>query len=246
MKETIIELKEVTKVYKLIQNVSYKEFIFSLFSKQKRKSIRREFVALRNISFSIRRGETVGIIGRNGAGKSTLLSLIAGVIKPTSGKIIVRDKVFPLLELGSGFHPELNAYENIILNGVLLGIPLKFIKGKINDIIKFAELEDYADQPIRTYSSGMLARLGFSIVTQLNPRILLIDEVLAVGDERFRKKCIDLMLSFKKQSVTIVFVSHNLYEIELLCDRVIWIDNHKIKMDGATKEVIQKFKEEMS
>lgn len=246
MGEVIIEFQNVTKIYKLIQNVSYKELLFSVFSKEKRKNIKKEFIALKNISFSVKRGETVGIIGRNGAGKSTLLSLLAGVIKPTSGKIIVKDRVSPLLELGSGFHPELNAYENIRLNGVLLGIPLKFIKNKVDDIIKFAELEEFADQPIRTYSSGMLARLGFSVVTQLNPKILLIDEVLAVGDERFRRKCIDLMLSFKKRNITMLFVSHNLHEVELLCDRVIWIENHEIKMDGATAEVIEKFREVMS
>ena len=245
MENVAINLHKVTKIYKLIQNVSYKELIFSLFSHKRRKNLYREFTALKEISFFVRRGETVGVIGRNGAGKSTLLSLIAGVIKPTSGKIEVNGRVSPLLELGSGFHPELNAYENIKLNGVLLGIPLRVIKNKIEDIIKFAELEEFADQPIRTYSSGMLARLGFAVVTQLNPEILLIDEVLAVGDERFRKKCVDLMFSLKDRKVTILFVSHNLHEVRMLCDRTIWIEDHRIKMDGTTAEVVDKFMEAM-
>lgn len=243
MKEIAIHFKNVYKKYELIHNVSYKELIFSLFSKRKRKSITKNFIALENISFSINKGEVVGIIGRNGAGKSTLLSLIAGVIKPTKGEIVVNGKVSPLLELGSGFHPELNAYENIKLNGVLLGVPLKIINKKLQNIIEFAELQEFADQPIRTYSSGMVARLGFSVVTQLKPEILLIDEVLAVGDEKFRQKCINLMFTFKKKDITIVFVSHNLHEVEMLCDRVIWIDNHKIKMDGKTNEVLKKFRE---
>ena len=245
MRKEVIRLDNVTKVYKLLYNISYKELLFSILSKRKRKSLKKEFVALKNISFSVDKGESIGIIGRNGAGKSTLLSLIAGVIKPTSGKLEVRERVSPLLELGSGFHPELNAYENIRLNGVLLGIPLKLINSKINDIIEFAELQDFADQPLRTYSSGMVARLGFSIVTQLEPEILLIDEVLAVGDERFRKKCIDVMLSFKERNVTILFVSHNLHEVEMLCERTIWIENHRIVMDDETSFVLKKYREVM-
>ena len=245
MKQEVIKLDNVTKVYKLFHNISYKELLFSIFSKRKRKSIKKEFIALDSISFSVFKGESVAVIGRNGAGKSTLLSLIAGVIKPTSGKLEVKERVSPLLELGSGFHPELNAYENIRLNGVLLGIPLKLINSKINDIIEFAELQDFADQPLRTYSSGMVARLGFSIVTQLEPEILLIDEVLAVGDGRFRKKCIDVMLSFKERNVTILFVSHNLHEVEMLCERTIWIENHRIVMDDETSFVLKKYREVM-
>lgn len=245
LEEFAIHFEHVYKYYELIHNVSYKELIFSLLSKKKRKELKKSFVALKDISFSIKKGETVGIIGRNGAGKSTLLSLMAGVIKPTKGKIFVNGKVSPLLELGSGFHPDLNAYENIRLNGVLLGVPLKIINKKLQDIIEFAELQEFADQPIRTYSSGMIARLGFSVVTQLNPEILLIDEVLAVGDQRFRQKCLNLMLDFKKKDITIIFVSHNLNEVEILCDRVIWIENHKIKMDDKTEKVLKEFKEAM-
>jgi lipopolysaccharide transport system ATP-binding protein len=200
--------------------------------------MKKYFTALEDISFSINEGECVGIIGRNGSGKSTTLGLMAGVMQPNSGTVEVSKKVSPLLELGGGFHHDLNAYENIKLNGVILGIPLKKVEEKIEDILAFSELGEFASQPIHMYSSGMLARLGFSIVTQLQPELLLIDEVLAVGDERFRLKCIELMRSFKEKGVTIVLVSHNAEDIQTLCDRVIWIDNHHIKMDGASADVL--------
>ncbi len=236
----VIEFDNVSKEYELYQKVSYKEVLFNLFSEDKKK-FKDRFVALKDISFSIYEGESVGIIGENGSGKSTTLGLIAGVIKANSGNVVVNELVSPLLELGGGFHPELNAYENIKLNGVLLGISLKDIEKKSDDIIKFAELGEFADQPIHMYSSGMLARLGFSIVTQIKPKLLLIDEVLAVGDEYFRNKCIDLMKRFKKEHVTIVLVSHNAQDIRELCDRVIWIDRHKIRMDSNTDEVLNAY-----
>ena len=236
----VISFKNVTKLYTLYYNVSYKELLFNIFRKNKIKT-KNYYKALENISFNIKEGESVGIIGKNGSGKSTILGLIAGVLKPNKGEVLVKKSVSPLLELGGGFHPELNAYENIELNGVLLGIPLKDIRENIQKIVEFAEIGEFANQPIRTYSSGMLARLGFSIVTQLQPEILLIDEVLAVGDSRFREKCINTMLEVKKKKVTIIFVSHNMDEIKALCDRVIWIDEHKIKMDGKTEDVIKEY-----
>ncbi len=235
-----IEFKNVSKSYKLYYNVSYKDLFFNLF-RRKKICVNKKFTALNNISFSIKKGETVGVIGRNGSGKSTVLGLIAGVIKPNHGIVNVSQRVSPLLELGGGFHPELNAYENIELNGVLLGISLQKIRLQMNEIIDFSELSEFADQPIRTYSSGMLARLGFSIVTQLQPELLLIDEVLAVGDAAFRQKCINRMLDFKKEGVSIVFVSHNPSDIEILCDRVIWIENHQIKMDGQTDLILKEY-----
>ncbi len=240
--EKIVEFKEVTKVYELYHNVSYKEILFNLFRK-KRRDLKEYFTALEGISFSIKRGESVGIIGKNGSGKSTTLGLIAGVLKPNSGKVEVRESVSPLLELGGGFHPDLNAYENIKLNGVLLGMPLKKIEEKLDDIVAFAELGDFASQPIHVYSSGMLARLGFSIVTQLDPQLLLIDEVLAVGDEQFRAKCIGLMQQFKRDGVTIILVSHNPSDIKAICDRVIWIDEHKIVADGETDKILELYHE---
>ncbi len=244
MENIAISLENVSKTYTILDKISYKDLLFS-FLKKKKLCLYKHVEALKNISFTVNKGESVGIIGRNGAGKSTLLGLIAGVIKPTKGSVFVNGRISPLLELGGGFHPDLNAYENIILNGVLMGVPLKKIRKKLHEIIEFAELERYANQPIRTYSSGMLARLGFAIVTQLEPEILLIDEVLAVGDIRFREKCIDLMLNFKKQRVTIILVSHNLEDIKTICDRVIWLENHKIKMDGPTDLVLSKYEEVM-
>ena len=164
---------------------------------------------MENIDLEISSGETVGIIGNNGAGKSTILGLFAGVLKPTSGQISIKGRLAPLLELGAGFHPELSGLENIILNGVLLGMLKEEVEEKTDLIIAFSELEEFMDQPIRTYSSGMLARLGFSVAVHSDPDILLVDEVLAVGDQDFQKKCIEKMLGFKKNGKTIVFVSHN-------------------------------------
>ena len=241
-----VELIKVSKKYSFFHRISYKEFVLTLLNPHKLKEFKQEFVALEDISFTVKKGECLGIIGRNGAGKSTLLSLIAGIIKPSQGQIITKGKVFPLLELGSGFHPDLNAYENAMLNGVLLGIPLKIVKQKLKDIINFAELGDFADKPVRTYSNGMLLRLGFSIITQLDPEILLIDEVIAVGDEKFRRKCLDFMLSLRKRGVTIILVSHNLEEIKTLCDRVVWIENRRIKSIGEPKEVINQYLSEVN
>ena len=187
------------------------------------KSMRKKsFSALANIDLKIFSGETVGIIGNNGAGKSTILGLFASVLKPTSGIMSVQGKLAPLLELGAGFHPELSGQENIVLNGVLLGMLKEEVEEKTDSIIAFSELDEFIDQPIRTYSSGMLARLGFSVAVHSDPDILLVDEVLAVGDQDFQKKCINKMIGFKEMGKTIVFVSHNTEEILRVCDRVIW------------------------
>jgi lipopolysaccharide transport system ATP-binding protein len=236
----VVEFSQVSKFYELYNEVSYKEIFFNLFRRDKSK-IKKSFTSIEDVSFEIYEGECVGIIGRNGSGKSTTLGLIAGVLKPNIGYVKVNKKVSPLLELGGGFHYDLNAYDNIKLNGVLLGIPLKKVKEKIEEIINFAEIEEFANQPIHTYSSGMLARLGFSIVTQLDPELLLVDEVLAVGDEKFRNKCLNLMKSFKNQGVNIIIVSHNMEDIKSICDRVIWIDQHRIKLDGECKEVLGEY-----
>jgi lipopolysaccharide transport system ATP-binding protein len=169
------------------------------------------------------------------------LGLIAGVLKPTRGKVNTRGRIASLLELGAGFHPELTGKENIILNGVLMGLTRAEILGKMGAIIDFSEIGDFIDQPIRVYSSGMIARLGFSVVVHLDPEILLIDEVLAVGDLEFQKKCIDKMVSFKKNGVTMVFVSHSMIDVEKICDRVAWIENHNIKLLGKTPDVISSY-----
>jgi lipopolysaccharide transport system ATP-binding protein len=239
MKEPIIIFENVSKSYPLYNPITggYKNFLFHL-PKWISALKNSRFEALRDISFTVCRGETFGIIGRNGVGKSTTLGLIANVLKPTKGKIIIKGRISPLLELGAGFHPELTGRENIILNGVLMGLTRAEVFKKMDAIIEFSELGEFINQPVRVYSSGMLARLGFSVVAHLDPEILLIDEVLAVGDMDFQKKCLDKMMGFKKGGVTMVFVSHSMEDIEKICDRVMWIENHSIKMMGEPEIVV--------
>ncbi len=239
MKKPVIVLDNVSKSYPLYHHITggIKNFLFNL--PEALNSMRNNrFEALKDISFKVHKGETLGIIGRNGAGKSTLLGLIAGVLKPSNGKIIVNGRISPLLELGGGFHPELTGNENIILNGVLLGMSRVEVKSKMKEIVEFSELGDFIDQPIRVYSSGMLARLGFSVVSCLDPEILLIDEILAVGDLDFQKKCIDKMMGFKKSGVTMVFVSHSMPDVKRICDRVAWIENHTLKIIGDPENIV--------
>lgn len=242
MNSPVIIFDKVSKTYPLYHSVTggIKNFLFH-FPSAIREIKNSKFEALKDVSFEIFKGETFGIIGRNGAGKSTTLGLIAGVLKPSAGKIVVNGRISPLLELGAGFHPELNGKENIVLNGVLMGLTRGEILRRLNDIIEFSELGHFIDQPIRVYSSGMLARLGFSVVAHLDPEILLIDEVLAVGDNEFQKKCLDKMMQFKKRGVTIVFVSHSMPDIERICDRVAWIDNHTIRLVGNSADIIQNY-----
>jgi len=202
---------------------------------------RERFEALHDVSFSLRKGESFGIIGRNGAGKSTLLGLIAGVLHPTAGSVAVSGRVSPLLELGGGFHADLSGRENILMNGVLLGLSRRDIRRKIDQIIAFSGLEPFIDQPLRTYSSGMTARLGFSVVAHLDPEILLIDEILAVGDMDFQKKCLDKMKLFKQSGVTIILVSHNLVDIEFLCERALWIEDHRVQGIGRAGDIVKDY-----
>lgn len=240
---TRIKFENVSKHYRLINSGGIKTFLFNFVSQIKsyKKNV---FHALEDISFEIKDKEVVGIIGRNGAGKSTTLGLIAGVLSPTSGSIEVKGRIAPLLELGAGFHHDLTGRENIVLNGLLLGMSKKDIVSKVDEIIEFSELKEFIDQPIRMYSSGMLSRLGFSIAIQTNPEILLIDEVLSVGDQSFQKKSADKIHEFRKKGITIVFVSHDTSTVEKLCDKVIWIEDHKIKMIGNAKDVISAYTNE--
>lgn len=242
MKEPAIIFDNVSKSYPLYYHLQggIKYFLFNL---PKGLSALRNtrFEAVRNISFEVLRGETFGIIGRNGVGKSTILGLIAGVLKPTTGKIIAKGRITPLLELGAGFQPELSGWENIILNGILLGLTKKEVLKKMGQIVEFSELREFIYQPIRTYSGGMLARLGFSVVAHLDPEILLIDEILSVGDDKFQKKCLDKMMDFKKSGITIIFVSHVLADIQKMCDRVAWVGEHSIKSIGDPTEVIKAY-----
>lgn len=237
MREPIIQFHHVSKSYPFYRHMrSIKNFLFNL--PQTLTAMKEDqFVALEDISFDIYAGENFGIIGNNGAGKSTTLGLIAGVLKPNRGRVIVRGRVSPLLALGAGFHQELTGRENILLNGVLMGLTRREIRQKMDEIIDFSEIEEFIDNPIRVYSSGMLARLGFSIVAHLDPEILLIDEVLGVGDIRFQQKCLRKMTEFKESGVTIVLVTHSIVSVTEICDRVMWIDNHRIRMIGSPTEI---------
>jgi homopolymeric O-antigen transport system ATP-binding protein len=242
MTAPMIVFDGLSKWYPLYHPVTagLKRFLFGFPEAVKALRLNR-FEALRNISFSVYPGETFGIIGRNGAGKSTTLGLIAGVLSPSNGTVEVNGRVSPLLELGSGFHHELTGAENIELNGVLLGLSRRQVADRLQSIIEFSELGDYIHQPIRTYSSGMLARLGFAIVAHLDPHILLIDEVLAVGDLAFQKKCTERLKHFKQKGVTMVFVSHAMEEVSGLCDRVLWIEDHTVRMIGPPEQVVEAY-----
>jgi len=203
--------------------------------------------ALKDVSFEVEEGEALGIIGPNGAGKTTILKLLSGITKPTRGRIWLKGRVSSLIELGAGFHQDLTGRENIYLNGTILGLKKKEIDEKFRSIVEFSELEKFIDTPIKRYSSGMYVRLGFAVAVHVDPEILLVDEVLAVGDMAFQRKCLDRMREMlKKESTTVVFVSHNLSAVQGLCDRVIWLDKGSIVEEGEPKRVISKYIERMS
>ena len=253
----IIEAKNISKKYNIthqkggyvalrdvLTNIAKKPFTFL---KQKAKIVigktgKEEFWALKDINFSVKKGEAVGIIGANGAGKSTLLKILSQITPPTTGEIIMRGKVASLLEVGTGFHPELTGRENIFLNGAILGMKKKEIEKKFDEIVKFAGVKKFLDVPVKRYSSGMHVRLAFSVAAHMEPDILLVDEVLAVGDAEFQKKCLGKMDEVtKKSGRTILFVSHNMSAIQNLCKRCILLEDGKIKMIGETKDVINSY-----
>ena len=205
------------------------------------KSNKELFHVLKNINLNIKKGETVALIGVNGSGKSTLLKLITKIIYPTKGEINVKGKLTSLLELGAGFHQDFSGRENIYFNASIFGLTKKEIDKRIDDIIEFSELGDFIDSPVRTYSSGMYMRLAFSVAINVDADILLIDEILAVGDKRFQDKCLNKMLELKKQGKTMVFVSHSIDSVKFLCDRAVWLSNGEIKMDGKTADVLDEY-----
>lgn len=235
----MIDFCNVTKKYPLLYQKTLKEFFQALFT---RKKTIEEVVALKNINLKIKKGETVGLIGHNGAGKSTFLKLIAKVSYPSSGEVFVNGRVVPLIELGAGFHPELSGKENIFLNGVILGMKEKYLVEKFLEIVDFSEIPmKFIYTPVKYYSSGMFMRLAFSVAVFSAPEILLIDEILAVGDSKFQQKCLNKMEEFKKQGVTIVFVSHSMEQIKSFCNRVIWLKEGKVKWDGDVNEGIARY-----
>ncbi|MEP6769189.1 MAG: ABC transporter ATP-binding protein [Acidobacteriota bacterium] len=209
----------------------------------KRRVFFDEFEALHGVSFEVARGEAVGIIGRNGAGKSTILRLVARVIPPSSGRVVVVGRVAPILELGVGLHGELTGRENVLLQGTLLGFSRAEMRRRLPGIVAFAELEDFIDAPLRTYSTGMAARLSFSVATDVDPDILLIDEVLSVGDERFQAKCETRMNQFRAAGKTIVFVSHSSRQVREVCDRAVWVHEGRVVQEGRSAEVTDAYHE---
>lgn len=236
-----VSLSNVYKYFYFQHQKTLKEFIQAFFKKQKTLE---KVQALNNVTFNIKKGESVGIIGKNGAGKSTLLKLVAGVSFPTNGKVQVHGKIAPLIELGAGFHPELTGEENIYLNGVILGLKEKYIKEKFNDIVNFAEIQKFIDMPIKYYSSGMYMRLAFSVAIFIEPEILLLDEILAVGDVDFQKKCLRKMREFKRRGTTIIFVSHSMGVVSDFCERVIYLKEGKVIFDGDVDIGIKKYLKE--
>lgn len=227
--EHAVEVKNITMKFNMVNDkiMSLKEYVVAIL---KHRLHYEQFTVLEGVSFHVNKGEVLGIIGKNGAGKSTLLKIIAGVLKPTEGNVVLNGNVVPMLELGSGFDPELSGKENIYLNGAILGYDKKFLDEKYDEILSFSELGEFIHMPIRNYSSGMMMRLAFSIATVVKPEILIVDEILAVGDEGFQNKSKARMLELMGGGTTVLFVSHSIEQIEEMCDRVIWLENHKIKM----------------
>lgn len=217
---------------------SLKEYMVSMV---KGKIKYEEFWALEKISFNVSPGEVVGIIGHNGAGKSTLLKVISGILKPTKGSVEVKGTVVPMLELGSGFDMDLSGRENIFLNGAILGYPKQFLESKYEEIVAFSELGRFIDTPIRNYSSGMLMRLAFSVAAIVNPEILIVDEILSVGDADFQAKSKERMLEMMRGGTTVLFVSHAIEQIREMCDRVIWIEHGKMQAVGPTQEICDRY-----
>jgi ABC-type polysaccharide/polyol phosphate transport system ATPase subunit len=235
-----IELANVTKIYR---RYSGRQFA-TLKSALLQRSILRDlepsevFPALTDVSFSVPKGSTYGVIGRNGSGKSTALKLIAGITKPTAGTVRVEGRISALIELGAGFHPEISGRENVFINGIMLGLTKREIQGRFNEIVDFAELRDFIDAPVKTYSSGMYMRLGFAVAIHVDPDVLLVDEVLAVGDEGFTHKCLDKFSEFRRRGKTILLVTHSLGLVQRFCDEAVWLDQGRVSGTGDPRRVV--------
>ncbi len=239
-----IELDHVTKVYRRHgRRRQFATLKSALLTGSLVRHLRPDesFSALRDVSVTVPRGACYGVIGRNGSGKSTLLKLVAGITKPTSGIVRVRGRVAALIELGAGFHPEISGRENVFINGVMLGLSRREISDRFDEIVEFAELEDFIEAPVKTYSSGMYMRLGFAVATHVNPDILLVDEVLAVGDEGFSLKCLDKFAEFKRRGKTILLVTHGLSMVERFCDEAVWLEAGQNRTTGDPTRVVQMY-----
>jgi ABC-type polysaccharide/polyol phosphate transport system ATPase subunit len=235
-----IEFWRVSKRFQLAEGRTLREFAPALFQG---RGWSAPFYALRDITFFLDRGETLGLIGRNGSGKSTILKLIAGVMAPSEGEVRVAGRISPLIELGAGFHPDLTGRENVYLNGSILGMTSREIREQFDQIVEFAELQEFIDTPVKRYSSGMYARLGFAVAVHSEPEVLLVDEALSVGDAFFGEKCLEKMHEFQRRGTTIVIVSHGLELIAQFCQRAIWLEHGSIVAEGRASEVVRKYAE---
>lgn len=243
-KQVMIDVDHVTVRFNLSnQKVdNLKEYVIKIL---KRELLFQEFLAVKDVSFQVRAGEAWGLVGTNGSGKSTMLKAISGILKPYKGSVTVNGSVAPLIELGAGFDAELTARENVFLNGCILGHTEQFMKDHFDEIVDFAEIYDFLDSPLKNYSSGMKSRLGFSIATMVRPEILIVDEILAVGDYKFRQKCEKRMNELLSDGTTLLFVSHNIEEVRRLCDHAIWLDKGVCRMQGEVNAVCDAYMEEM-
>jgi len=242
-----IRLDRVSKAYRLLGRRSQFATLKSALLKRDLKLEPEATVpALKNISFQVHRGEAFGIIGRNGSGKSTLLKIVSGILKPTSGRVAITGRVAALIELGRGFHPEITGRENIYINGIMLGLSRRDIESRFDRIVEFSGVGPFLDQPVKTYSSGMYVRLGFSVAVHVDPDVLLIDEVLAVGDEEFSQKCVAKIQEMKYRGVTLLFVTHQLDQVRNLCDRALWLDFGEAKAIGDPVRVVDDYLQNIS
>ncbi len=239
--ENAVELRNIEMHFNMSKEKleSLKEYFLRFVT---RKLMFEDFVALDNVSFDIKKGDVFGIVGLNGCGKSTTLKIISGILTPTKGTVETCGTIAPLIELGAGFDFDLTARENIYLNGSVLGYSKKFMDEKFNDIVEFSEMQDFLDTPMKNYSSGMIARIGFAIATVTKPDILIVDEILAVGDFRFQEKCEQRINSMISDDTTVIIVSHSIEQIERLCNRCVWLEKGRVKMLGDAKEVCEAYK----
>jgi len=241
MSEPVIRLENVTQRFRVIHERP--DTLRELFSKLFRKSSSfHDFEAVKNVSFDVPHGQTLGIIGRNGSGKSTLLKIIAGVYRPSKGKVTVNGSLAPLIELGAGFHHELTGRENILLNGLLMGYSKREMLERQQSIIEFADIGEFIDSPVKQYSSGMYMRLAFAVAVEVDPQILVVDEILSVGDIGFQQKCFDRVERFRRAGKTILLVTHTMEDVKKHCDRVLLLDQGQIIMDGAAEETIAMYR----
>jgi ABC-type polysaccharide/polyol phosphate transport system ATPase subunit len=241
--ENAITVSDVTKTFRIYRQreTTLKETVLN-----RRRGVYEEFTALDDVSFTVPTGQALGIFGRNGSGKSTMLKILARILEPDAGSADVKGRVAALLEVGAGFHPEYSAIENIFLSGAIYGMSRQDLAPRVDDIIAFAQLERFADNPVKTYSSGMYARLGFSIAVNVDPDVLLVDEVLAVGDESFRSRCYERMLAFREHGKTLILVTHDLGAIASFCDRAIWLDEGRVRGEGTPEAITRRYVAEVT